>query len=320
LPAGAPNNRLGLAQWLVHPDHPLTARVTVNRLWAQLFGAGIVASLGDFGSQGEFPSHPELLDWLATQFVSSGWDVKALLKTIVLSNTYRQSSVLRAGHAARVDPHNRLLWRAPRFRLSAEEIRDSALVISGLLSDKIGGPSFMPYQPADFYKGKHEEWTWNASTGAEQYRRGLYTFWRRTNLHPMFAIFDAPARAECTVARPRTDTPVQALVTLNDPTFVEAARVFAQHILTDGPPSAEGRLTFAFRAVLARMPTRDELDVLKKHHAALLEHYGANQDAASMLVHVGLAPRLANLDISEHAAWTGVAQMLLNLDEAITRE
>jgi hypothetical protein len=320
LPAAAPNNRLGLARWLVHPDHPLTARVTVNRLWAQMFGTGIVASLGDFGAQGDFPSHPELLDWLAAEFVRSGWDVKAILKTIVQSNTYQQSSFVTEGPAAKVDPHNRLLSRAPRFRLSAEEVRDSALAISGLLSGKIGGPPFMPYQPADFYKGKHEDWTWNPSVGDEQYRRGLYTFWRRTNLHPMFAAFDAPNRAECTVARPRTNTPVQALVTLNDPTFAEAARVFAQNILTQAPEDVDSRLTFAFRAAVARAPTSAELQGLKQRLRAFLERYQTDRDAASHLAHVGFAPRLANLDLGEHAAWTCVAQIILNLDETITRE
>jgi hypothetical protein len=320
LPAGAPNDRLGLAQWLVHPDHPLTARVAVNRIWAQMFGAGVVPTLGDFGNQGEFPSHPELLDWLAVEFMQSGWDVKAILKKMAMSSAYQQSSVVTGGLAEKVDPHNRLLSRALRFRLSAEEIRDSALAISGLLSAKIGGPSVMPYQPPDFYKGKHEDWIWNASTGEDQYRRGIYTFWRRTNLHPMFAVFDAPARAECTVSRPRTNTPSQALVTLNDPSFVEAARVFAQNILASGLTTVEGRLTFGFRAAVARTPTSAELGVLKAHYQTILDRYRSDLDAASKLVHVGAAPRLANLDIIEHAAWTGIAQILLNLDETITRE
>jgi len=320
LPKGAPNNRLGLAQWLVQPDHPLTARVTVNRFWAQMFGAGIVPSLGDFGTQGDLPSHPELLDWLATDFVKSGWNVKAILKKIALSNAYQQSSAILPGPAQHSDPHNRLLSRAPRFRLSAEEIRDNALAISGLLSSKIGGPSVMPYQPADFYKGKMEEWPWNTSMGEEQYRRGLYTFWRRTTLHPMFALFDAPTRTECTVSRPRTNTPVQALVTLNDPTFVEAARVFAQNILLNGPEDQGGRLIYAFRSALARPPSEKELQILENRYRSILSRYQNDKDAASKLVNSGLAPRLANLDIVEHAAWTGLAQILLNLDETITRE
>lgn len=320
LPGDAPNTRLGLARWLVRPDHPLTARVAVNRLWAQLFGTGIVKTIGDFGTQGEMPSHPELLDWLALDFVSSGWDVKTLLKKIALSNTYQQSSVIVPGAASKMDPNNRLLSRAPRFRLSAEEIRDSALAISGLLSAKIGGPSVMPYQPPDFYKGKNEGWPWAASKGDEQYRRGMYTFWRRTTLHPMFAIFDAPSREECSVARSRTNTPLQALVTLNDPTFVEAARVFAQKVLRDGPSDRDGRLTFAFRSALARAPSEAELRLLGVAFAANLQRYRSNKDAASQLVQVGTYPQEPALDLAEHAAWTSICNILLNLDETLTRE
>jgi hypothetical protein len=319
LPTGAPNNRLGLARWLMRPDHPLTARVAVNRYWAQLFGTGIVKTIGDFGAQGEYPSHPELLDWLAVDFAGN-WDVKATLKKITLSNTYQQSSVVTNGPAGRVDPHNRLLSRAPRFRLSAEEIRDCALAISGLLSSKIGGPSVMPYQPGDFYKGKNEGWPWASSKGDDQYRRGMYTFWRRTTLHPMFAIFDAPSREECSVARSRTNTPLQALVTLNDPTFVEAARVFAEKVLKDAPSDADARLTFAFRTAIARAPSAAELRLLKDHYEKNLTRYQVNKDAAAKLVAVGMSPRPANLDIADHAAWTSVCNILLNLDEAITRE
>jgi hypothetical protein len=317
LPSGVANNRLGLARWLVSRDHPLTARVAVNRLWAQMFGAGLVRTLGDFGSQGEYPSHPELLDWLATEFVRSGWDVKALLKAMTLSNTYRQSSVYRIEKA---DPDNRLLYRAPRYRLSAEEVRDSALAMAGLLSDRVGGPSVMPYQPAGFYAGKYEGWFWQASSGTEQYRRGVYTFWRRSALHPMFAVFDAPTREECAVVRPRTNTPLQALVTLNDPTFVEAARVFAQRILADGPADVDGRLSFAFRTALARAPEPEELAVLRTRYEKQHKHFQADRDAASRVVSVGYAARPAPLDVAEHATWTTVASMLLNLDEVIMRE
>lgn len=320
LPKGTPRNRLALARWLVHPDHPLTARVTVNRLWAQMFGTGIVRTIGDFGTQGDYPSHPELLDWLAMRFVASGWDVKAVLRTIALSNTYQQSSLVRAGSALKIDPHNRLLSRMPRFRLTAEEIRDNALSIAGLLSGKIGGRPALPYQPADYYKGKMEAWLWEPSPGEEQYRRGLYTFWRRTNLHPMFALFDAPTREECVVARPRTNTPLQALVTLNDPTFVEAARVFAQRILTEGPADETGRLTYAFRVALARTPTPAELKTLQGRLHWQLEHFAKHKQAAAKLVDVGQHPRLANLDVAEHAAWTAVASIILNLDETIMRE
>jgi hypothetical protein len=317
LPSDAPNNRLGLARWLVRRDHPLTARVTVNRLWAQMFGTGIVKTLGDLGSQGDYPSHPELLDWLAVEFIESGWDVKALLRKIALSSTYRQSSAFRQEEN---DPTNRLLYRAPRFRLSAEEVRDSALVAAGLLQRKIGGPSVMPYQPADFYKGKYEKWLWTPSTGEEQYRRGLYTFWRRTGLHPMFAIFDAPNREQSCAQRARTNTPLQALVTLNDPSFVEAARVLAQRILLEGPADLDGRLTFAFRAALARMPSAAELATLREAFQEQRERYRRDADAASALVSVGASARAAQLDVHEHAAWTTVVAILINLDEFIMRE
>jgi hypothetical protein len=318
LPAGAPDNRLGLANWLVRPDHPLTARVAVNRFWAQMFGQGIVRTLGDFGSQGDYPSHPELLDWFATEFVRTGWDVKAILRTIALSKTYQQSSLV-TGSAPRVDPTNRLLHRAPRHRLGAEELRDSALAIAGILNDRIGGPSFMPYQPADFYKGRNEEWPWKASDGAEQYRRGVYAFWRRNALHPMFALLDAPPREECTVSRPITNTPLQALVTLNDPTFVEAARVFAQKIMVQ-ETEHEARLRYAFRRATCRTPSEAELAVLRSRYRRQLERFRGDDDAASKLVNIGQYPRDATLDVAEHAAWTAVANMLLNLDEVLTRE
>lgn len=327
LPNDAPNNRLGLARWLVQPDHPLTARVAVNRLWAQMFGTGLVKTIGDFGTQGEFPSHPELLDWLALEFSAPlpgrgegpgvrSWDVKRILRTIALSSTYQQSSVITPGLASKLDPNNRLLARAPRFRLPAEEIRDSALAISGLLCDKIGGRSVMPYQPSDFYKGKNEAWPWAPSKGDDQHRRGMYTFWRRTTLHPMFAIFDAPSREECSVARSRTNTPLQALVTLNDPTFVEAARVFAQKVM-EAPGD---RVRFAFRTATARDPSPAELQLLQTHFEKNLHRYQANQDAAAKLVAVGSSPRPMNLDVAEHAAWTSVCGILLNLDEVVVRE
>ncbi len=319
LPKDAPNNRLGLARWLVSPDHPLTARVAVNRLWAQMFGNGIVRSLGDFGVQGDYPSHPELLDWLASEFIRTNWDIKAMLRKIALSATYQQSSAFTNG-SAKTDPANRLLSRAPRFRLGAEEIRDSALAISGLLNRKIGGPSFMPYQPPDFYKNKNELWPWMPSAGDEQYRRGLYAFWRRTALHPMFAIFDAPSREECNVHRPRTNTPLQALVTMNDPSFVESARVFAEKILTQGPQDIDGRLTFAFRRATCRQPNYAEMAVLRHRFKQQLDRFRADADAASKMVNVGQYPRDASLDVAELAAWTAVANMLLNLDEVLMRE
>jgi hypothetical protein len=319
LPKDAPRNRLGLARWLVSSGHPLTARVAVNRLWAQMFGAGLVKTVGDFGTQGELPSHPQLLDWLATEHMASGWDTKAMLKMMALSATYRQSSAVPV-KVPEVDPGNRLLYRAARFRHGAEQVRDNALAIAGLLSGRIGGPSVMPYQPPDFYKGKYERWQWMVSQGDDAYRRGMYTFWRRTSLHPMFALFDAPSREECTVLRARTNTPLQALVTLNDPTFVEAARVFAQRVLTVGPADLDGRIRFAFRTALARPPGEREVQVLTTLHQRLLDRYRKETKAAAEVVKVGKYPLPEKLDLAEHAAWTGLANLLMNLDETLTRE
>ena len=331
LPKDAPPNRLGLARWLVSPEHPLTARVTANRLWAQMFGDGIVRSLGDFGAQGDYPSHPELLDWLAVEFRQGDketrrqgdrelrWSVKHLLRTIALSATYQQSSVYRKD-AVKIDPHNRMLSFAPRHRLAAEELRDSALAISGLLNRKIGGPSFLPYQPKDYYRFKNEDWPWTPSAGDEQYRRGLYAFWRRTALHPMFVTFDAPTREECAVARLRTNTPLQALVTLNDPTFVEAARVFAQRILTQGPRDHDPRLAFAFKSATARFPSPTEMQVLRARFEQQRARFARDRHDAERFINVGQYPRDARLDVSEFAAWTALCNMILNLDEVLTRE
>jgi hypothetical protein len=319
LPEDAPRNRLALAKWLVSPGHPLTARVAVNRLWAQMFGVGLVKTIGDFGTQGELPSHPELLDWLATEYIASGWDTKAMLRKMALSATYRQSSVLPI-HVPDVDPSNRLLYRQARFRHSAEQVRDNALSIAGLLSDRVGGPSVMPYQPPDFYKGKYENWQWMVSQGDNAYRRGMYTFWRRTCLHPMFALFDAPSREECTVLRSRTNTPLQALVTLNDPTFVEAAGAFARRVLMEGPANLEGRIDFAFRAALARKPDEQEMRVLMARYRLLLERYRKDTEAAAKVVGAVKNAGPRKLDAVEQAAWTGLANLILNLDETLTRE
>jgi len=322
LPPNAPPNRLGLARWLVSPDHPLTARVTVNRLWAQMFGQGIVRTMGDFGTQGDFPSHPELLDWLACEFSANGphaWNIKHLLRTLALSSTYQQASVYRTD-AAKLDPHNRLFSYASRNRLGAEELRDNALAISGLLAKKIGGPSFMPYQPKDYYKFKNEDWPWTASSGDEQYRRGIYAFWRRSALHPLFVTFDAPSREECVVARPRTNTPLQALATLNDPTFVEAARVFAQKILTQGPRELDARLIDAFRSATCRIPDDAELKVLRRRFQQHQDRFTKDRDSAGSFVNVGQYPLDASLDVVELASWTALCNMILNLDEVLTRE
>ncbi|HVJ81883.1 MAG TPA: DUF1553 domain-containing protein, partial [Planctomycetia bacterium] len=289
-----------------------------NRIWAQHFGQGMVRTLGDFGSQGDFPSHPELLDWLAAEFVASGWDVKALHRTILNSATYRQSSVTRPEYAEK-DPYNRLVHRMGRFRLDAEEIRDNALEVAGLLSPRIGGPSVMPYQPADFYKGKNEGWPWQVAAGDDLYRRGMYTFWRRTSPYPTFAIFDAPSREECATARARTNTPLQALAALNDPAFVEAARVLAERVMTEGKNSDE-RLLLLFRKATARKPTSQEFAVLAGIYERQRKTFAADAKAAQALVKTGNYRPAKGLDVAEHAAWAAVANVVLNLDETITRE
>ncbi len=325
----APANRLGLAKWLVDRDNPLTARVTVNRYWKQFFGTGLVKTLEDFGSQGEPPSHPELLDWLAMEFMSptattssdappKPWDIKAICKLIVMSSAYRQSSNPQ-GRPTDVDPFNRLLSRGPRFRLSAEGIRDNALAISGLLNRTIGGKSVYPYQPADYYADKGR-WKWTESSGSDLYRRGLYTFWRRTTFYPSFQVFDAPTREYCTVDRPRTNTPLQALVTLNDPVYVEAARMLGERVLHEGGASVDERLVYAFRLCVARSPREPELAVLRRLYQQQRSRYETDRAAAAALASNGKAPRAASLPVSELAAWTAIGNVLLNLDETITRE
>ena len=318
LPEKQPRNRLGLAHWLTDPAHPLVARVVVNRLWKQLFGTGIVKTLGDLGTQGERPSHPQLLDWLAVEFIESGWNVKHVQKLMLMSATYQQDSQF-TGIYDEVDPDNRLLSRASRFRLSAEEIRDNALAISGLLTEKIGGPSVRPYQPGDYYSDKIGR-GWDQSQGDDLYRRGVYTYWRRTTVYPAFQIFDAPSREFCTVNRPRTNTPLQALVLLNDPTYVEAARVFAQRILSNGGGSVETKIDYAFQMAVARKPEHAESEVLQRLFQQQFEIFSQNSDAAMKIVSVGESPVPSDFDQTEHAAWTAIASIILNLDETVTRE
>jgi mono/diheme cytochrome c family protein len=324
----APRDRLALARWLVDPENPLVARVTVNRLWAQMFGTGLVKTVGDFGAQGERPSHPELLDWLATGFVRGGWDVKATLRMLACSATYRQGPVFDAARREK-DPGGRLCSSAARHRLTAEEVRDAALSIAGLLSPRIGGPSVMPYQPEGYYLGKLDVWVWTQSRGEDLWRRGMYTFWRRTTLYPTFMIFDAPSREVCVVERARTNTPLQALSLMNDPQFVEAARVLAQRILTsvagewddaDAGNDDDPRLDFAFRLATARHPSKAELTVLRGVLADQRARFAADRDGAAALSSSGLSPRPDGLDPVEHAAWTAVANVILSLDETITRE
>ncbi len=322
-PAGAPKNRLGLAQWLTKPDHPLTARVVVNRFWQQLFGIGLVKTSDNFGLQGESPSHPELLDWLARDFIDSGWNVKALMKEIVLSATYRQDSAASQEVFSR-DPENRLLARGPRFRLPGEIIRDQALLISGLLEPRLGGPSVFPYQPPDLYKGivvaaDYPGSTYIDSRGDDLYRRSLYTFWKRTVPHPTMNVFDAPDREFCTVRRSTTNTPMQALTLLNDPIYVEAARKLAERAIHEGGATPESRLEYAFRLAAGRAPDDTERQILHKMFERMLSDYRADQQAARLFVSVGASSSDASIAVSELAAYTAVANMILNMDEVITK-
>jgi hypothetical protein len=318
LPSGVSNNRLGLARWLVDPSNPLTARVAVNRYWQLLFGTGLVKTAEDFGTQGEWPSHPELLDWLAMAFVANGWDIKALLKQLVTSATYRQSSRVTPALLQR-DPDNRLLARGPRLRLPAEMIRDQALAASGLLVERLGGPSVKPYQPAHLWNELGDA-RYVQDRGASLYRRSLYTFWKRTVAPPELVLFDAMGRETCTVRRSSTNTPLQALTLMNDVTFLEAARVLAERLLTEGGTSPEERLSLAFRLAAARAPSADELRILARGLEQQRERYRRDIDAARKLVSIGEYPRNPRLDVSELAAYTVTASLILNLDEVITRE
>jgi hypothetical protein len=318
LPAGVKNDRLAFARWLASPANPLTARVAVNRAWQMYFGAGLVRTPADFGAQGEWPSHPELLDWLATEFVRSKWDVKGLQRLIVTSATYRQSSRLTPQLRAR-DPENRLLARGPRQRLSAEMIRDQALFASGLLVEELGGPSVKPYQPAGLWR-ELADTEYRRDSGRALYRRGLYTFWKRTVPPPALVTFDAAGREACSVRQARTNTPLQALNLLNDVTFVECARVLAQRVLREGGSTAAGRLTLAFRLAVARRPRPAELKVLRAGLERHRAHYRADRNAALALVRAGEAPRDEALDVAELAAYTAACSVILNLDEVITKE
>jgi hypothetical protein len=311
--------RMDLTRWLVSPDNPLTARVFVNRLWKLTFGQGIVKSLEDFGTQGAFPTHPELFDWLAVEFIEGGWNVKHMLKTMVMSSTYRQSSYASREMRER-DPGNLWLARQGRFRIDAEMVRDNALAISGLLSRKIGGPSVKPYQPAGYWRYLNfPTRTYHPDHGADQYRRGLYTYWQRTFLHPSLKAFDAPTREECTVERPRSSTPLQALVLLNDPTYVEAARVFAERIIQEGGTTMPERLNWAYRHAVSRNVKPEEVRLLSELHARHRAEFARDPQAAEKLVHTGEWAVAKDIPTPELAAWTSVARVLLNLHETITR-
>jgi hypothetical protein len=359
LPADVPANRLALARWLVNPENPLTARVMVNRLWERLFGTGIVKTSEDFGKQGEQPSHAELLDWLACEFVEpsssrrekaqilrsdivgngSGsnqslltsaaadhaWNVKHILKLLVMSATYRQNGAVDEKGLER-DPNNRLLSRGPRFRLDPEIIRDQALAVSGLLNPEIGGPSVYPPQVPNLWKefgflrpeiGMDE---WPVSDGPDLYRRGLYTFWRRVCTYPTFATFDAPSREVCVSRRPRSNTPLQALAALNDPAFMEAALALAERIMLNGGPRPEQQADYVFRLCLARPPTQPERQRLVSLYQQQLKEFERDAAVAEQLVNIGSVERPPSLDTRQLAAWTMVGNVLLNLDETLTKE
>lgn len=312
-------NRLDLARWIVARDNPLTARVTVNRLWQRLFGVGLSKTVIDLGSQGEWPVNQELLDWLAVEFMESGWDVKHVIRLMVTSHAYRQSSRPRPELDA-VDPENRLVGRQSRFRLDAEQIRDNALAVSGLLVMQTGGGVSRPYQPAGYYAPLNfPEREYEPSTDSNQFRRSAYVHWQRQFLHPWLVAFDAPTREECTAQRPVSNTPSAALVLLNDPSFVEAARALAERTLNSGGASDDDRLQWAWRIATGRRAASEEISLL----AGLLEqhrrHYRDQREAAGSLVGVGVSSRDTAIDAAELAAWTSVTRVLLNLNETITR-
>ncbi|MCG9133455.1 DUF1553 domain-containing protein [Candidatus Poribacteria bacterium] len=323
MPENADPNRLGLAKWLLSPEHPLTARVAINRFWQDIFGAGIVLTAEDFGTQGTPPVHPELLDWLATEFIASDWDIQAMLKLMLTSATYRQSAKVTPEKLER-DADNALFSRAPRYRLDAETVRDNALAVSGLLHTKVGGPSVKPPQPDGLWKavgftGSNTD-TFVKDAGADKvYRRSLYTFWKRTAPPPQMNILDAPSREACTIRRERTNTPMQALMLMNDPQFFEAARAFAERTVKEGGETTEERIAYLFEAATARLPKAKEtallLETFQAHHQELM----ANPEAAKELIAVGESQPDETLDAVEVAAWTMIANLILNLDEVLNK-
>ncbi len=321
LPKGAPRNRLGFARWLVSPDHPLTSRVIINQVWQQFFGAGIVRTTEDFGAQGEPPSHPELLDWLAVQFVEDGWDIKKSVKRIVMSAAYQQSSKASLGHRAK-DPTNRLYSRGPRHRLDAEMLRDQALAVSGLLNRTVGGPSVKPPQPGGLWFAvgytRSNTARFAADTGDKIYRRSVYTFWKRTSPPPQFSLLDAPSREQCSVRRERTNTPLQALLIMNERQYVECARHLAQRMMKQSK-TPEERFTFAFEACTSRLPRKSELAEINNAYEDYLKAFKADEAAASQLAFAGDTPPDSTLDPIELAANTMVANLILNLDEVLNK-
>lgn len=317
-PENAPANRLGLARWLVSRDNPLTARVAVNRLWARLFGQGLVETEEDFGTQGSLPTHRELLDWLAVEFMENSWDTKAILKTILMSATYQQSARVTP-ELLEKDPRNRLYSRGARRRLDAEIVRDQSLALSGLLSRKIGGPSVYPPQPDGLWRAAFNgERTWPTSQGEDRFRRGIYTFWRRTVPYPSMATFDAPSREVCTVRRLPTNTPLQAFVTLNDPVFVEAAQALGRRLVREGGQAVADRIRHGLRLCLARPPADEQVKVISELYEKELAHYREHESEALKLATEPLGPLPDGLSAAEAAAWTAVANVLLNLDGVLT--
>ena len=321
LPEDAPRNRLGLAQWLFQEENPLTARVAVNRYWQMLFGVGLVVTPEDFGRQGELPSHPALLDWLAVDFRDHGWNVKRTLRSIVTSATYRQSAAA-PGELYERDPANRLLARGSRYRLQAEFLRDNALFLSGLLVDKMGGPGVKPYQPEGLWKEilQGGDRPFVQDKGESLYRRSIYTFWRRTCAPPNMLLFDAPTREKCIAQRSRTNTPLQALVTLNDVQYVEAARHLAERMIAQAGSQAQDRIAWGFRLATSRAIEERELAILLGVYQDSEENYREDSEAAVKLLSTGELSRDESLDSAEHAALTIVASMILNLDETLSRE
>jgi uncharacterized protein DUF1553 len=321
LPESATRNRLTLARWIMAPDNPLTARVIVNRIWQRLFGTGLVKTSEDFGLQAEPPSHPKLLDWLAVSLMRNGWDLKQLQRTILTSATYRQSSAASPESYAR-DSDNRLLGRGPRLRLPAELIRDNSLAVSGLLSARIGGPSVLPYQPEGLWNdlaGGYQP-PYLQSHGENLYRRSLYTYRKRTVSHPTLSTFDAPSWEVCTLKRPSTNTPLQALALLNDVTYSEAARKLAERMIAEGGPMLSDRICYAFRLATARMPTDADVKTLSSGFERYLAEFQADPTSAEKMLHVGESPVAIEHDRVELAAYATVASVLLNLDETIVKE
>jgi hypothetical protein len=326
LAADLPRNRLGLAKWLVSEENPLTARVVVNRIWQQFFGAGIVRSSEDFGAQGDLPSHPELLDWLAVTFRESGWNMKQLIKLIVTSESYCQSSKQGSEAASReIDPANKWISRGPRHRLAAEVIRDQILAASGLLVRKVGGPAVKPYHPPGLYEQvvaqkDNPKATYMQGHGEDLYRRSLYTYWKRSVPHPAMLVFDAPFREVCAMRRSRSNTPLQALNLMNDPTYVEASRFLAQRMINEGGDSTESRISHGFRLLLAREPDARERTILVAAFQRALRDFNADPTAAIQFLEIGETKNSAAVPAPEHAAFATVASTLMNLDEAITKE